>query len=184
MTPKQKAWYWREWQAVRKACPDADRHALHTAALGRDKSSKLFTNRDLDQVIAQFRSISDPNGLNAQLRQLDQPRTRLVYSIQEYARACVALPPGKHSPDQEPIGWNSPRPSAALRYLTVVMESKFGTTDLDALTDAQLVMLQHTLAARASAKSKSQRRSAHPLPKGEGRGEGKEPVQTTVDCPF
>jgi hypothetical protein len=42
----------------------------------------------------------------------------------------------------------------------------------------------HTPAARAAAKSKHQRRSAHPLPKGEGRGEGEEPVQTTVDCPF
>lgn len=81
MTSSQKALYFREWAAVRKADPEADRHALHQQALGKDKSSKAFTNADLDKVLAAFRAISRNAELQPQLDALNQPRQRLLHLI-------------------------------------------------------------------------------------------------------
>lgn len=86
MTKKQTFLYWREWSAVREVQPEADRHALHVAALGRDKSHKDFTNQDFDKVLAGFRAISRPADLDAQLRQADQSRRRIITSIRELER--------------------------------------------------------------------------------------------------
>ena len=70
MTPKQTSLYWREWSKAKRALvslslpkgegqgegssPDWDqkRYELHHSALGHDKSSKDFTNADLDKVLA------------------------------------------------------------------------------------------------------------------------------------
>ena len=81
MTKPQTTLYFREWGAVRKADPSADRHALHAQALGADKSSKDFTNRDLDKVLGAFRAISRPADLAAQIDRSDQPRKRLLWRI-------------------------------------------------------------------------------------------------------
>jgi hypothetical protein len=88
MTTKQKYLYFTEWQKAKKAAcqsgsdlKESDRHTLHIRALGQDKSSKDFTNEDLDKVLAEFRAISRPTSLNSQLRQIEQPRTRLLKKI-------------------------------------------------------------------------------------------------------
>lgn len=83
MTPKQTQLYWREWAAVRRMNPDADRKALHLQALGVEKSSKQFDNRDLDKVLAVFRGISDPGNLGAQLRAQEGSRARLEHRLSE-----------------------------------------------------------------------------------------------------
>ena len=70
--------------------PDADRHQLHIEALGIEKSSKDFTNHDLDRVLAVFRTISRPASMTSQIRQLGQRRTRMEYKINEHIR-CLAL---------------------------------------------------------------------------------------------
>lgn len=92
MTPKQKALYFTEWNKARLAggLDGESRHRLHVEALGHDKSSKDFTNADLDKVLATFRAISQPTSLHAQLRQIDQPRTRLLHRIRDQF-ACLAL---------------------------------------------------------------------------------------------
>jgi len=90
MTPKQTQLYWREWAAVRSADPKADRHDLHTRALGRDKSSKDFTNRDLDQVLGVFRAISDPLNLAPQIRAQRQGRARLEHRLAEITQ-CLGV---------------------------------------------------------------------------------------------
>ena len=90
MTEAQQSLYFREWGYVRKVKPDADRHQLHTEALGIDKSSKLFTNHDLDRVLAVFRTISRPASMTSQLRQLGQRRERMLYKINEHIR-CLSL---------------------------------------------------------------------------------------------
>lgn len=63
MSPAQQRLYFRAWAATRAvlrsrglspADADARRHALHVEALGAAKSSKDFTNRDLDLVLAAF----------------------------------------------------------------------------------------------------------------------------------
>jgi len=86
MSPKQERLYLFEWGEVRKyyrkrgidpKLADAKRHELHKKALGVMKSSKAFTNADLDKVLATFRAISRPADLEAQLHQIDQPIERL-----------------------------------------------------------------------------------------------------------
>lgn len=81
MTSKQTKWYWREWAAVRRADPSADRHELHVKALGFDRSSKELTNDELDRVIAEFWRVCRPEGIDAQLRQLRQVTIRLRWKI-------------------------------------------------------------------------------------------------------
>jgi hypothetical protein len=127
MTGKQNALYWREWGAVVRYCkanglPAPDRHALHAAALGVEKSHLAFTNEDFDQVLGQFRSYSRPADLAGQLRQLNQPRIRLKYAVN-------ALAP-------------------SVEYWAKIARDRFGTDDLDALSIEQLTQLRNTLAAR------------------------------------
>ncbi len=85
MTHAQTMKYFREWGLVRAHFiakgidpkqAENKRHQLHKQALGMDKSSKDFTNADLDKVLAAFYAITRPADLNAQLRQLDQPELR------------------------------------------------------------------------------------------------------------
>jgi len=135
MTALQNRLYFREWGRVRSTCkqqgfPIPDRHGLHVKALGLDKSHLDFTNEDLDQVLAGFRAISQPENLAAQLRQLDQPRRRLLYSI------CQMAP--------EP-------------YWRAIAQDKFGTSDESRIDLVQLRQLLITLTARARSR---QRRAA------------------------
>jgi len=85
MSPAQTALYFREWGKVRAHYiakgidpkqAENKRHELHKKALGTDKSSKSFTNADLDRVLAAFYAITRPADLTAQLRQIDQPELR------------------------------------------------------------------------------------------------------------
>ena len=94
MTAAQTMLYFREWGRVRDVrksaglpCGDIERHTLHKRALGVAKSSKDFTNADLDKVLAAMRAITQPGDLTAQLRALDQPELR----IHEAHKACLAL---------------------------------------------------------------------------------------------
>lgn len=84
MTPSQTRMYFSLIGRVRDvykgkglAFGDVQRHALHQKALGVMKSSKDFTNVDLDKVKATILAIVEPGNLTAQLNQLDQPERRL-----------------------------------------------------------------------------------------------------------
>ena len=134
MTALQNSLYFREWGRVRAACrqqgfPAPDRHALHVKALGLDKSHLDFTDQDFDRVLAEFRAISQPDNLVAQLRQQDMPRRRLLYSIMRLA------------------------PEA---YWRAIARDKFGTAEESRLDMNQLKQLQITLAARSRSRSRRQ----------------------------
>lgn len=92
MSPKQKALYWTSWQAAKRAgqLADPDRHRLMFEALGYAASSKSLTNDEFDKVLGAFRAISQPTNLRAQVRQIDQPRTRLLHRIRDQF-ACLSL---------------------------------------------------------------------------------------------
>lgn len=99
MTPAQQLKYFREWGRVRDVlkakglpCGDVERHNLHLKALGVRKSSKDFGNRDLDRVLAQFLSISEPDNLRAQLRLIDQPEARQQRALQACRELVARLP--------------------------------------------------------------------------------------------
>lgn len=117
MSPAQTSLYWREFQYVRKVKPDADRHQLHVEALGRAKSSKDFTNHDLDLVLGVFRSISRPASMTSQLRQIGQRRERMLYKIGEHIR-CLAL----YVPN-------------AQAYADAILKERFKASSLDELGD-------------------------------------------------
>lgn len=87
MTAAQLRLYRREWAACRQVLrglgrtpseADAERHAIHVRALGRDKSSLVFTNSEFDQVLSVFRSYTRSDDLGEQLRLQDQPEQRLA----------------------------------------------------------------------------------------------------------
>jgi len=124
MSPKQNSLYWREWAAVHRADPQADRHELHIRALGKDRSMKDLTNAEFDKVLGVFRSITRPADLDGQLRQIEQPRTRLLYTIDK---------------------------QFGVNYATRVARDKFGVTDITRLTDEQLDQLRITLINRKRA---------------------------------
>jgi len=135
MTPLQNSLYFREWGKVRAACkeqgfPIPDRHSIHVKALGQDKSHLDFSNEDFDQVLAEFRAISQPDNVTAQLRQQDQPRRRLLYSIQRLA----------------------PEP-----YWRAIARDRFGTADETSLDLEQLRQLRITLAARAHSRHRREK---------------------------
>jgi hypothetical protein len=138
MTALQNSLYFREWGKVRAACkqqgfPVPDRHSLHVKALGQDKSHLHFTNDDFDRVLAEFRALSQPESLAAQLRQQDQPRRRLLYTI------CRLAP--------EP-------------YWRAIAQDKFGTSDETRLDLVELTQLRITLAARARSRIRRQAAAA------------------------
>ena len=138
MTALQNSLYFREWGRVRATCkqqgfPVPDRHSLHIKALGQDKSHLDFTNEDFDRVLAEFRALSQPDSLAAQLRQQDMPRRRLLYSIRRLA--------------DEP-------------YWRAIARDKFGTDDESRLQLEQLTQLRITLAARSRARNRRQAAAA------------------------
>jgi hypothetical protein len=140
MTPKQKAWYFREWNLARKrlvaladmtpAEAELSRHELHVRALGIDKSSSALTNSDLDKVISAFRSISRPSDLDSQIRQADQERTRLIWAIRH-----LGLPDA---------------------YLDDIAGKIFQGhyTHWTLLPDDKLILLRYTATARARSRAK------------------------------
>ena len=94
MTAAQNMLYFRQWGRVRDVfkakglpCGDVERHKFHLKALGVRKSSKDFTNADLDKVLAAFRTITDPGDLKAQLRAMEQPVLRNA----EARKKCMEL---------------------------------------------------------------------------------------------
>ena len=140
MSPAQDKLYWREWGAVSRRCRDRglpvpDRHELHAAALGADKSHKDFTNADFDKVLAQFRAHSQPDNVAAQLRQLDQPKVRLRHKIMSFDQA----------------------------YWQAIARDKFGHADLEELDLDQLTQLRNTLAARETSRRRKETAAGSPF---------------------
>jgi hypothetical protein len=78
-------------QAHRNVTAEDLRHGCTVVALGRNKSSKDFTNAELDRVVALFRLLAEPDDVAAML-QWNNPeigeRKRLVFAIAESAPAA------------------------------------------------------------------------------------------------
>lgn len=113
------------------------RHACHLVALGRDKSSLDLTNRELDQVVALFDLLADPDNLRARIA-LDHPeqeaRRRLEWSVEH-----CGLPEA---------------------YVLTVCASKFGTHAWRNLEDVQLRQLIVTLKSRAKSRRQTETETA------------------------
>lgn len=143
MTTNQRKLYWREWRAVEKWCEahhlDApERQELHRRAIGKDKSSSKLTNAEFDKVLAEFRAWSQPANLNGQLRQEAQPRTRLLYVINELDGKIAAF-------TKDRVG----------AYREEIMNDRWMHTRLDDLDLDELQQLRFTLTARERKLSKA-----------------------------
>lgn len=145
MTPAQIKLYWREWaatwRAITAARPDLtyrdagiERHSLHRRALGYPKSSADLDNGEFDKVLAAFRSVSRPDDLRAQLRQINQPRGRMLWKIER-----VLLPRLAEALD----GWQQ-----AEAYVTAILLDRFNTDDYTTLPDRTMCQLVVTLNER------------------------------------
>lgn len=145
MTPAQRSLYWREFAAVQRVYPDADRHELHAQALGVDKSSSAFTNEDLDKVLATFRAISRPDDFAGQMRQVQQPVTRALYALDQVMR-CLAL-----------------YVADAPAYRDAVMASCFRGKTLSDLRPDQIHTLRMTLWARINGATGMRDQAGHSL---------------------
>lgn len=115
------------WQEQRGITADDLRHAAHRVALGRDKSSSKLSNRDLDRVWALFRLLADPLNLAARL-EWEHPERGARRRHDAVIHTAV--------------------PEAYARH---VAGDKFGTRNLDALTDEQTAALATTLRQRQAA---------------------------------
>ena len=95
MTKRQTLLYFRLWNDVRRvllrqgvtpAAVDGHRHDLHEVALGYQRSSKEFTNAELDKVLAHFRAIAHPDDLTSQLDAQQQARKRKLFVLDGLCR--------------------------------------------------------------------------------------------------
>ena len=157
MTAAQTQLYFFEWGNARKwylahgldpKQADNKRHTLHRQALGTDKSSKDFTNADLDKVLAAFRGVSRPDDFNAQMDIQEQPERRLG-KMQAEAWGIVRK-----------VGWvmkASDPQFAAENYLNKLARSVTGKSDVrfeeigERETGRVLGILKHRLGAKPEA---------------------------------
>jgi hypothetical protein len=142
MTSAQTNLYFFEWGRVRTHLvgkgidpkqADAKRHELHRKALGRDKSSKTFTNAELDKVIAVFRAVYDGGNLDAQLEQLDQPAKRAAAAIRriEVLMYHLQVEPGRES-----------------GYVRGIARKLFGDDQYQHFVDVKLAQLEGVIVRR------------------------------------
>lgn len=135
MTKAQDALYWREWAAVRRIKPDADRHGLHVEALGKDKSHVKFNNKDLDEILRVFRAISRPADLDGQLRLMRMEQTRLLHNITLTQLPCLAVCLRARENVHNPLSVDDY--TVAENYLTEIMQDRFHTSDIKSISYAQ-----------------------------------------------
>lgn len=100
MNPRQNAMYWAEWAKLRdvlrakgKSLSQIEdyRHELTVRALGAAKSSKKFTNVDLDRVLARIRAEREPGNLDAQLALQESPEKRRAYLLARCDECCSEM---------------------------------------------------------------------------------------------
>ena len=89
--------YWAEWAKLRDVLREKGksyqqiedyRHALTRRAIGADKSSKLFTNRDLDAVLARIKAEREPGNLDAQIALQESPDKRRAFLLTRCDECC------------------------------------------------------------------------------------------------
>lgn len=166
LTRPQLSHFWRTWSQLTKRHhwdpveSDAQRHALLQRA-GFTSLTLVDKLKGYDRVLQELAALQQPDNLEPQLREIQMPRTRLVYAIHELANKITSTPLS---------GQNS--------YLAAVMLDKHGHLDLDRLSEQQLEQLRNTLAARLSTK----RRSARSVVECGAPAPLSEPV--TENCPF
>ena len=141
MTASQTALYWRTWAKVRKtlieyggfskADADAERGEITKQALGKDKSSKLFNNKDLDMILDHFQSylVLADGPSKAPARADSQPVKRLIWAIEQTKLDDA--------------------------YLSSISLDQFQVSDWRTLSESQLTKLRYTAVSRSAARRRN-----------------------------
>lgn len=122
---------------------DDVRHACHILAVGRDLSCWNLTNKQIDLVVAKFRSLASDCDI-ASTMALDQAAT-------EPSRR--AAPGGLPDSDRKRTLWSLEHSDLSSDYIAKISRDKFGTANYRSLGDAQLHQLLITIKARAAAQA-------------------------------
>jgi len=138
MTPKQRihffAQLWPDACAALERDPADREFRLDTLTrwLGRTINSIADVDRlkDFDLVKSECLALSQPTNVHAQMRQVAQPRIRLLHKIRHMA------------PDA---------------YVSIILRDKFAAYHLDELSDSELIQLRNTLAARSNTQRRKAR---------------------------
>lgn len=77
--------YWREWAAVLKADPRANRSALTIKALGNDKPEVQFNDMEFVKVLDVFRAISRPVDLLSGVEAESLRKAHLIIVVRRLA---------------------------------------------------------------------------------------------------
>lgn len=145
LTKPQQSRFWREWsqyKTTRKKTGDTDaqieneRYQL-LAQAGFESLTQVDPATGFDKLLAGLAALNQPADLNAQLRQANMPRRRLLYAINKLARNLTT------------------------RYLETILRDRFGHTDLDRLSLDQLTQFRNTLAARSGRKKRQLKADAN-----------------------
>ena len=92
--------YWAEWARLREVLAakgksgtqiEDYRHTITRRALGVDKSSRAFTNADLDKVLARIKAEREPANLDAQLALQESPERRRAYLLARADEVCTLM---------------------------------------------------------------------------------------------
>jgi hypothetical protein len=152
MSPAQLTKYRAEWakcrvalKAAGKAHDDRARFALHERAIGRRCSSKDFSQREFDMVLAAMAAISRPADFAAQMRQQDQPDLRRSDVECRISDALVVIIPGEPADSEDFLRHRRER------YRQGLVRRMFGT---NITTDRQLQQLMGVLERQAGKKEK------------------------------
>lgn len=124
----------------RELTPDDLRHAVTEVAIGLKRSSKKFSNADFDKVLALLRLLSDPTNL----------------------KQVMAYEAGGEAGERKRHIHVITRADEA--YWQRIARDKFGHTDLDRLTLAELRQLSLTVRNRRAAATSAGSRQSQPQP--------------------
>lgn len=131
LTRSQQLRFWRDWSAVKSgfqkaAWTEAEIETERRATIARAGFSSLTLVDKLagfDRLLSQLASLGQPANLNAQLRQENMPRHRLLYACRKLA--------------DEPY------------IVALAASDRFKSADWTSMTLENLLMLRNTLADRS-----------------------------------
>ena len=151
LSKAQQNRFWREWSGVCKRQGweanagwtrleiDKHRRALLQRA-GFDSLTKVDPLGGFDRVLSELAVLGRPDDIDPQIRTQEQPKRRLFYAINSLG--------SKISLGETQDGTNA--------YVVAIARDRFGTSDINSLSMAQLEQLRNTLAARATAHRRRQ----------------------------
>jgi len=112
-----------------KVAQEAERERLTIRVFNAPVSWSTFKDPEVDRMKAELLALLKPADANAQLRQIQMPRTRLLYAIERAADPA---------------------------YTAKIVFDKFGTRDIEDLDDEQLAQIRMTLQNRGRSKARKQ----------------------------